>query len=375
MPAVHHVLVVGGGVAGAASATLLAAAGVPVDLIEIKPDVTALGSGITLQGNALRVLDHLGILGECISVGHPFTTLTVRAPDAEGTVLTTINSAPTGGPGVPPTMGMYRPDLARILMARAEQAGVKTRFSTTITTLTQRDNGVDVRFSDGTSTHYDLVIAADGLRSPTRRMLGVQLETRSTGLGIWRVFAPRPAEVTGAELLYGGNCYYSGYTPTSWTTLYAHLTEDAQDRSALTPEEKIATVHELSAGYHGPWDEIRDSLDDATIHYTWAETHLLDAPWNRGRVVLIGDASHTCPPTIAQGAAMGLEDSLVLSELLIHSDRVDEGLWEAFGERRYDRVKTVVDASNQLAQWQLDRVSGDVPALMARIAELVSVEP
>ena len=56
MPAVNNVLVVGGGLAGAATAILLADAGVSVELAEIKPDVTALGSGITLQGNALCVL-------------------------------------------------------------------------------------------------------------------------------------------------------------------------------------------------------------------------------------------------------------------------------------------------------------------------------
>jgi len=52
MSAVRNVLVVGGGPAGAATAILLAEGGVSVDLV----DVGAVGSGITLQGNALRVL-------------------------------------------------------------------------------------------------------------------------------------------------------------------------------------------------------------------------------------------------------------------------------------------------------------------------------
>ena len=73
-----------------------------------------------------------------------------------------------------------------------------------------------------------------------------------------------------------------------------------------------------SQAYHGPWDDIRAVLTDpARVNYTWFETHVLDAPWNRGRVVLIGDAAHTCPPTIAQGAAMALEDAAVLAELLL----------------------------------------------------------
>ncbi|MEO6089775.1 MAG: FAD-dependent oxidoreductase, partial [Umezawaea sp.] len=61
MPAVSSVLVIGGGAAGTATAILLAERGVAVDLVEVKPDATTTGSGITLQGNALRVLRQLGV--------------------------------------------------------------------------------------------------------------------------------------------------------------------------------------------------------------------------------------------------------------------------------------------------------------------------
>src|SRR5919107_1122875 len=173
---------------------------------------------------------------------------------------------------------------------------------------------------------YDLVVGADGIRSWTRRMLGVQLETRAVGMGIWRAFGPRPASVTRTDLYYGG-----------------------------------------------PWDDIRETLDDPSrVNYTWFETHVLDAPWNRGRVVLIGDAAHSCPPTVAQGGAMALEDAVVLAELLTERETLDQDLWDAFHARRFDRAKTVVDASNQLAQWQLEHVQGDVPGLMRSIAALTS---
>jgi 2-polyprenyl-6-methoxyphenol hydroxylase-like FAD-dependent oxidoreductase len=264
---------------------------------------------------------------------------------------------------------MYRPMLANLLVERARQVGVTFRFGTKADELTQDADGVDVTFSDGSHGRYDLVVAADGVRSATRAMLGVHLVTQPVGMGIWRVFAPRPASVATGELYYGGVCYIAGYTPTSADTLYAFLVEDARDRSGLTPEEKVATVRALAGHYSGPWAEIRESITDADlIHYTHFETHLLDTPWNRGRVVLIGDAVHTCPPTLAQGAAMALEDALVLAELLVAADRVDEHLWARFHERRMERVRVVVDGSMQLAQWQLDRVRGDLPGLMGRVA-------
>jgi 2-polyprenyl-6-methoxyphenol hydroxylase-like FAD-dependent oxidoreductase len=204
-------------------------------------------------------------------------------------------------------------------------------------------------------------------------MLGIELETRSVGMGIWRAFGPRPASVVRTDLYYGGPSFIAGYCPTGEDSLYAYIVEPAQDRSGLSPDEQLATMKALAEAYHGPWDEIRETLTDPSrVNYTWFETHVLDAPWNRGRVVLIGDAAHTCPPTIAQGGAMALEDAAVLGELLTTRPALDQDLWDAFRDRRFDRARTVVDASNQLARWQLDHVQGDIPALMRSIAQLTS---
>jgi 2-polyprenyl-6-methoxyphenol hydroxylase-like FAD-dependent oxidoreductase len=373
MPAVNSVLVVGSGLAGAATAVHLAAAGVAVDLVEIKPDVAAVGSGITLQGNALRELRSLGVWEQVQAAGYAFDVTGIRAPDPAGSIVAEVPDAKTGGPDLPAAMGMPRPELARILVDRATEVGVKVRFGTTFTELVQDDDGVDVTFSDGSTGRYDVVVGADGVRSWTRRALGVQLETRSIGMGIWRAFGPRPASVTRTDLYYGGPSFIAGYCPTGQDSLYAYIVEPAQDRSGLSPDEQLATMKQLSQAYHGPWDEIRETLTDPSrVNYTWFETHVLEEPWNRGRVVLIGDAAHTCPPTIAQGGAMALEDAVVLAELLTERQTLDQELWDAFTARRYERAKTVVDASNTLAQWQVEHVRGDIPGLMRSIAELTS---
>lgn len=61
MPAVRNVLVAGAGLAGASAAIHLATGGIAVELVDISPAPGALGSGITLQGNALRELRRLGV--------------------------------------------------------------------------------------------------------------------------------------------------------------------------------------------------------------------------------------------------------------------------------------------------------------------------
>jgi 2-polyprenyl-6-methoxyphenol hydroxylase-like FAD-dependent oxidoreductase len=373
MPAVRSVLVIGAGAAGTATAILLAEQGVSVDLVDVKPDVSALGSGITLQGNALRVFRQLGVWDKVEEKGYAFDSLGIRAPDPNGTLVAEIPDARTGGSDLPATVGMYRPELARILVDRAAEAGAKVRFNTTPTALAQDTAGVDVTFADGSSGRYDLVVGADGVRSWTRSALGIDCETRSTGMGIWRTFVNRPASVTRTDLIYGGPCFIAGYCPTGEDTMYAYLVEKAQDRTGLSPEEALAVMRRLSEAYHGPWDEIRESLTDpSTVNYTWFEEHVLPAPWNRGRAVVIGDAAHTCPPTLAQGAAQALEDAAVLSELLLRYDALSEELWREFEGRRVARATEVVEASVQLGQWQLDGVQGDVPALMGRMAKLLT---
>jgi 2-polyprenyl-6-methoxyphenol hydroxylase-like FAD-dependent oxidoreductase len=371
MPNVRNVLVVGGGAAGCAAAILFARDGAAVDLIEVKPDLSALGSGITVQGNALRVLRQLGVWDEVAAAGYAFNTVGLRAPD--GTLLVELEDARTGGPDLPATVGMYRPVLARILTDAAVAAGAKLRYATTVRSFSQDADGVDVTFSDGTTSRYDLVVGADGVRSHVRSLLGIELDTRPTGMGIWRVFTSRPASVARTDLYYHGACYIAGYCPTADDSLYAYLVEDVQDRSLLTPAQRLEVMRELASHYHGPWDDIRDRMTDPdTINYTRFESHLLQPPWNRGRVVLIGDAVHTCPPTFAQGAAMALEDAVVLADVLLAVDVLDQRAFDAFTARRYDRAKTVVDASVQLGQWMLDGVEGDVPGLMGTVFALVS---
>jgi 2-polyprenyl-6-methoxyphenol hydroxylase-like FAD-dependent oxidoreductase len=371
MRSVRNVLIVGSGAAGCAAAILFARDGAAVELIEIKPDLAALGSGITVQGNALRVLRQLGVWNEVAAAGYAFNTVGLRTPD--GTLLVEMEDVRTGGPDLPATVGMYRPALARILTEAAAAAGAKLRYGTTVESLTHDADGVDVTFSDGTSSRYDLVIGADGVRSQIRSLLGIKLESKPTGMGIWRVFTSRPESVTRTDLYYRGACYIAGYCPTADDSLYAYLVEGAQDRAHLTPGQRLEIMRDLASHYHGPWDDIRAVMTDpGTINYTWFESHLLPPPWNRGRVVLIGDAAHTCPPTIAQGAAMALEDAAVLADVLLAADDLDQAAFDAFTARRYDRVKTVVEESVQLGQWMLDGVEGNVPALMGKVMGLVS---
>lgn len=372
----RRVLVIGGGAAGNAVSILLRRAGVTVDLIEARPDWNATtGSGITLQGNALRVLRELGVWDEVSASGYAFGSLGVTIPD--GTVIHENEDIRTGGEDLPATLGMRRPRLQQILIDAVRASGATVRLGTTAKTLEQDADGVSVAFSDGTTGRYDLVIAADGLNSATRAAIGIADKPEPTGMAIWRTPAPRPAAVTRTDLAYGGPAYIAGYCPTSEDTLYAYVVEANRDRASIPPETYADEMRRLAQAYGGVWPEIVEHITDpAKVNYTWFDKLLVEGSWHRGRVVLVGDAAHCCPPTIAQGAAQSLEDASVLAELLRSGRDWDDELFQAYYERRIPRVRTVVEASVQIGQWQLDGVrDADLPGLIGRTMNFLKELP
>ncbi|MFF1271828.1 FAD-dependent oxidoreductase [Streptomyces marokkonensis] len=376
MSEARRVLVIGGGAAGNAVTILLRRAGLTVDLVEARDDWNATaGSGITLQGNALRVLRELGVWEQVEASGFGFGSVGITAPD--GTVLHAQDDLRTGGDDLPATVGMQRPRLQRILIDAVRASGATVRLGTTAEILDQDTDGVSVHLSDGTEHRYDLVVAADGLGSRTRAAIGITDKPEPTGMAIWRIAAPRPAGVVRTDLAYGGPAYIAGYCPTSGTTLYAYVVEANRDRASIPPESYADEMRRLTSSYGGHWPEITEHITDpAKVNYTWFDRLLVEGSWHRGRVVLVGDAAHCCPPTLAQGAALSLEDAWVLSQMLTGSDAWDDALLQAYHERRIARVRPVVEASVQIGQWQLDGVrDADVPGLMGRTMTMLRELP
>ncbi|GHA16130.1 hypothetical protein GCM10010329_43750 [Streptomyces spiroverticillatus] len=355
---------------------LLRRSGIAVDLVEIQPDGNATtGSGITLQGNALRVLREVGVWEQVSAQGCGTDGVTVAAPD--GTPIFTQQDMRSGGDDLPATLGMRRPALQQILMDAVREAGVAVQLGCSVEKLLQDDTGVDVTFTDGTTGRYDLVAAADGLHSATRELIGVPDVPTPTGMAVWRTTTPRPEGIERTQLAFGGTAFIAGFCPTGDTTLYAYLVERNRDRDSLDPASYADEMRALAEGYGGHWETIRTAITDPDqVNYTWFHRHLIEGAWHRGRVVLVGDAVHACPPTLAQGAAMSLEDAYVLAELLGGSDTWDDALLTAYRDRRMPRVRMVVDASIQLGQWQLDGVrDADVPGLMGRTMTVLKELP
>ncbi len=365
----NDVLVVGGGIAGCVAALAMHQRGIGVRIVEIRSPWTGTGHGITVQGNALQALRTVGVLDRVLARAVPFDTLRMR--HADGTLLEELTTPRTGGADLPATVGALRSELQAALSDAVREGGIPVTLGTTVTALDQRPGAVEVTLGTGECGRFALVVGADGIRSAMRQSIGIDVEPKPTGMGIWRVVAERPAEMDCAELYFGGPRYKAGYCPISEDRCYAYLLDVPLDPSMIGERPAGALLRERSAGYGGLWGRIREKLrDDTLVDYRWIESVVLDQPWYRDRVLLIGDAAHACPPTIAQGAAMSAEDGIVLAELLAATPSVDDAL-AAFMVRRLDRVRMVLDNSLLLAEWEIrpDAQGANSARVMAQTME------
>jgi 2-polyprenyl-6-methoxyphenol hydroxylase-like FAD-dependent oxidoreductase len=105
-------------------------------------------------------------------------------------------------------------------------------------------------------------------------------------------------------------------------------------------EDREENLGELFSGFADPARSLIDALPaKALVHRSPIEEVALDS-WSRGSVVLIGDAAHATSPNMAEGAAMALEDALVLAECLVGSAAIPDSL-AAFEARRRARTDWV----------------------------------
>ncbi|MEV6765442.1 FAD-dependent monooxygenase [Streptomyces sp. NPDC051105] len=348
---VHKVLVVGGGITGSVLCLALAQRGVEVELVEISPRWFGVGHGITIQGNALKALRSVGVLDRVLARAVPFDLMRLRR--ADGGLITELETPHTGGADLPSTAGALRSDLQNALCDAVYAHGVTVRLGLSVEHLDHSLDHIDVTFTDGSAGRYDLLVGADGINSALRALIGITAKPRPVGMSIFRVVAQRPAEMDCAEVYYGGPRYKAGYSPISGHQCYAYLLDENLDTSLIGPRASLDLLRERGAGYGGTWGKIIASLpDDTAVDYRWIEAVLVDEDWHRGRAMVIGDAAHACPPLIAQGAAMCMEDAVLLAELVTADEPLDRAL-ARFMARRLPRVRMVLDNSLRLAEWEI----------------------
>jgi 2-polyprenyl-6-methoxyphenol hydroxylase-like FAD-dependent oxidoreductase len=371
---IRRALVVGGGIAGMAATIMLRRTGVDVDLIDLDPQWRVYGAGITITGPTLRAFQALGILERVIAGAH--TADGVQVCNVDGEPVTLIPTPSPAGSSVPGSGGIMRPALHKILSGDVIASGANVRLGITVDSIVNGAQCDTVRFSDGTSGDYDLVVGADGLHSTMRSLLFPNAPTpQFTGQACWRLMTKRLPSIDRRHYFLGGPVK-AGLTPVSATEMYMFVLENVPENAWVDPETFPVRLRALIERYGGPLALVRDELGaDSSIVYRPLEMVLLPAPWHRGRAIVIGDAAHATTPQLASGAGMAIEDGLVLAEELQRASNLDEA-FARFMERRFERCRLVVENSVQLGRYEVERAPIEaqtqlVAQSLAKLAEAI----
>jgi 2-polyprenyl-6-methoxyphenol hydroxylase-like FAD-dependent oxidoreductase len=363
---IRRVLVVGGGVGGLTAATAFARRGVEVVLIERRPNFDVPGIGLGQPANALRVYAALGLLPQILASGFSYDRMSIFDFNRE---LIVEHKFLLGDDVVPAVCALSRMHLHEILLAAAMRAGVKVRTALTVSEIQDEDDRVTVAFSDGTTGTFDLLAGFDGIGSTTRlHLVGTAFAPRHSGYGGWRVQVPRPDYVRGMEFLLGIGGK-TGAMPLGGDLMYVfHICPEPRDANFKRQDYPDLFRTRLSQ-YRSYVAEVAAALDaKSDIVYSPIAPMLLPWPWFRGRVVLGGDAAHTFPPHLTQGAAMAAEDGYILARDMLDDDVPVEARLMRYSEKRYARCAFVYTFAYQ---WMADEQSvRTVENLAAMRAEL-----
>ncbi|MFL9944239.1 FAD-dependent oxidoreductase [Paraburkholderia graminis] len=346
MALVNKVLVIGGGIGGMCAAIMLRRQGVEVDLLEVNPQWAPDGAGITISGPTLRALREIGVVEEVLRRGGSWSAVDIC--DANGQLNVTVPTAPTvGAEDLPGGAGIMRTVLAGILGNATQQAGANVRLGLNFEKIEQDESGAEVLFTDGSRGRYELVIGADGVNSAVRRLVVPDFAGSAfTGQGSWRAVVPRVRE---NSTIYMGKTTKAGMNPISATECYLFVLDKRDGTDFIPPEEWPSTLAGLLEEFGGAIGEFRARLLDGSVShhrvlYRPLAGHMIEAPWHKGRIVLLGDAVHATTPHLASGAGMAVEGAIVLAQELSRRHSV-EGALTAYAGRHYDRARLVVNAS------------------------------
>jgi 2-polyprenyl-6-methoxyphenol hydroxylase-like FAD-dependent oxidoreductase len=346
MSDIGNVLIVGGGIAGLTLAAALRRYGFSAEVVERGAEWHGAGAGLSVQPNGLRVLGQLDLDAAVIEAGRVIGRWVFA--DQNGTVLCDIDLDSVWGT-VGPCVGISRARLQEVLVAGARS--VPCRLGTSITAISAGsalERHVPVRFTDGRTGDYDLVVGADGIRSVVRELAFGKLEPAFAGQISWRSVAPislpGPPSI---QFWLGDRCFF-GLCPVGdgHTYGFANVT---QARQFDPLKGRLERLRKRFSHFGATVQDYLACLDDDEQIHCSAIEWVEQARWHTGRAVLIGDAAHASSPMMGQGGSLAMEDALVLAELVRDAQTVEQAL-ASYARRRAPRVHWVQQQSLAVAE-------------------------
>jgi len=354
------ILVIGGGVAGPVAALAIQRAGHAVTIFERNSRESfkkVRGSYFTLSSNALDALDQVGALGVATRIGT--ATSCTRLHNEVGALLAELTL--DRGESSLVAMTCRRWELARDLMDVAVARGVPVEYGKKLVGISYNsESRVVAHFEDGTREEGDVLVGADGVHSVTRRLLDPDSPApRYVGLTNFGGRSPKPPGLdsrykAGAwHMVFGRKAFFGfllpeeeGKTEVVW---FANVPEERGPRLDKHSKEwsvpDTARLQQLSGLFAGDLPIVAELIEtSSSLDVADDPTYDLGSVprWHDGRAcVLVGDAAHAPAPTSGQGAALAIEDGIVLAMAIRDAPDVLAAL-PLFEAARRQRVEAVV---------------------------------
>ncbi|ROW15310.1 hypothetical protein VPNG_03066 [Cytospora leucostoma] len=320
-----RVLICGGGITGNALAFQLSKLNHDVTVIERFPDLRTTGLQIDLRGSGIEVMKRMGLEEK----------FRAKAVDEEGTKVVgssgrtwayfKANKTGEGLQSFTSDFEIMRGDLCRILYEATDNR-VKYVFGKVVESYEEKDDCIEVLFSNGHKDQYDLLIGADGQASRTRRMMlgpGTVDPIHYLNLHIGYFTMPRPireGEGYNATLYAatGRRAILMRRHNPHQIQVYlqagdkAHSERMAKVRKGDVPEEKKAMA-EIFQGAGWQTEDFLKGLEASDDFYCERLGVVKMDSWSSGRVVLVGDAAYCPSAATGMGTTCGLVGAYVLA--------------------------------------------------------------
>jgi 2-polyprenyl-6-methoxyphenol hydroxylase-like FAD-dependent oxidoreductase len=342
---VVDVVVVGGGVAGAALAGRLAGAGCAVQVLERETSFTDRVRGEAMVPWGFAEAAALG-LADVVLAAKDASVATKLVPYDEGLPATQAEAMalPLSAvvPGAPGMVCVGHPELREALLSHAETCGAVVTRGVDGVTVVPGERPVVTYVSGGADVELTcrLVVVVDGKDSPTRRQLGIGMHQT----------APR-VTLAGIVVDDGG----------VWDRSVVVLGIEGDTKFFIQPRGggrvRLYLAHPLGerGRYHGPGRQQR-FLDAFRFDCVPGSEHLAASPavgpcaefpmtdgWaerlTAQGVVLAGDAAGWSDPIIGQGLSVAFRDARVLSDLLVASNDWSEQQLAGYCDERTERMR------------------------------------
>ncbi|MEU6867567.1 FAD-dependent oxidoreductase [Streptomyces sp. NPDC046876] len=351
-------IIVGGGIGGLATALATARQGHEVLVLERAPEFAEIGAGIQLAPNGLHALDRLG-LGEAVrSTAVQMDELRfmdgVTGEHVTSVDLTEHYRERFGNPYAV----VHRAELhTKLLEACRAVDTIELRSAATAVGYEQDAASATVLLEDGERITGDALIGADGIHSAIRARLVGDGAPRNSGITVYRALIPMeqvPEELrhlTSVTWWTGPGCHFVHYPIAGGK--YLNLAASSDNKATEAIAGVPATQGDIRREFASLGEDAQRLL---ALGEGWKSWVLVDRDpvdtWTDGRVALLGDAAHPMLHYVAQGACQGLEDAVVLGDLLdCGTDELPQRFEKFNAERRERTGRIQLLARESIKLW------------------------